>query len=112
MINTFPVLNGVILFLGSLLVIYMGFTLLIRSSPQVENDVDLVSDSVLKIIGICFAITWFNPQAIIDGTLLLGGVNASLPHSMATYFILGVCIASCLWFFIISEHKLYNCAPK
>jgi len=97
LINTFPVLNGVILFSGSLLVIYMGFTL-IRSSPQVENDVDLVSDSVLKIIGICFAITWFNPQAIIDGTLLLGGFNASLPHSMAAYFILGVCLASCLWF--------------
>ena len=78
LINTFPVLNGLILLAGSLLVIYIGITL-IRSHPQIANDVDLESKSLLKVIGVCFAITWFNPQAIIDGTLLLGGFNASLP---------------------------------
>ncbi len=97
LINTFPILNGLILLSGSVLVIYIGFTL-IRSYPQIATDVDLAGNSFLKIVGVCFAITWFNPQAIIDGSLLLGGFNASLPHSMAAYFILGVCLASCLWF--------------
>jgi len=97
LINTFPVLNGLILLSGSVLVIFIGFTL-IRSHPQISNDIDLESNSFLKIIGVYFALTWFNPQAIIDGTLILGGFKASLPESMSTYSVLGVCLASCLWF--------------
>lgn len=97
LINTFPVLNGLILLAGSGLVIFIGFTL-IRSQPQISIDINLAGNSLLKIIGVCFAITWFNPQAIIDGSLLLGGFKASLPANLSTYFILGVCLASCLWF--------------
>lgn len=97
LINTFPVLKGIILLAGSLLVIYMGLTL-IRSCPQISSDEEMESNSLLKVVGVCFVITWFNPQAIIDGSLLLGGFNASLPPGMSVAFIIGVCLASCLWF--------------
>jgi len=97
LINTFPIFKGIILLSGSVLVIYIGLAL-IRSHPQISNDVGGESNSLIKVIGVCFALTWFNPQAIIDGSLLLGGFNASLPRSMSTAFIFGVCLASCLWF--------------
>jgi len=39
-----------------------------------------------------------NPQAIIDGSLLLGGFRASLSYETSWYFILGSCMASVFWF--------------
>jgi L-lysine exporter family protein LysE/ArgO len=43
-------------------------------------------------------VTWVNPQAVIDGSLLLGGFRLSLPAEGSRLFILGVCSASFLWF--------------
>lgn len=42
--------------------------------------------------------TWFNPQAIIDGTMMLGAFHVTLPAQQSIPFISGVGIASCLWF--------------
>lgn len=44
-------------------------------------------------------VTWCNPQALIDGTLMLGAVRASLPAGQAPLFVMGTASASCLWFF-------------
>ncbi len=89
-------LKTIILLIGSIMVTYIGIGL-IRSSPQISDDVN-VGNSLVKTIASCFAVTWLNPQAIIDGSLLLGGFRASLPSEMSKYFILGVCIASFVWF--------------
>ena len=97
LIDMFPVFKGITLFAGCIVVIFIGFKL-IRSHPQISNNVEIEHDNLLKVTGICFAITWFNPQAIIDGSLLLGGFRASLPYGMSNYFIMGVCIASITWF--------------
>ncbi|MEA4848690.1 MAG: LysE family transporter, partial [Clostridiaceae bacterium] len=43
-------------------------------------------------------VTWFNPQAIIDGTMMLGAFYVTLPESQSIPFISGVVSASCLWF--------------
>ena len=48
---------------------------------------------------LAFTVTWFNPQAVIDGTLMLGAFRSSLPADTASLFINGVAAASCLWFF-------------
>jgi len=94
----FNLLKMLILLLGSIAVIYIGAGL-VRQAPkvQIEDNVD-VDKSLIKIIWTCFAVTWLNPQAIIDGSLLLGGIRASLPIEMSSYFILGVCLASFTWF--------------
>ena len=97
LIDTFPIFKGVTLGLGSIAVIIIGI-MIIRAHPQISSDMSIESHTLFKIIGTCFAITWFNPQAIIDGSLLLGGFRASLPYGMANYFILGVCAASITWF--------------
>lgn len=91
-----PVLKNIVLAVGSIAVIYIGISL-IRSSPSISNDID-VNKSLLKIVSVCFAVTWLNPQAIIDGTLLLGGFRASLPSTASKLFIFGVACASFTWF--------------
>lgn len=47
-------------------------------------------------------VTWCNPQAIIDGTLMLGAFSATLTVGQSTPFITGVETASALWFFGIT----------
>ncbi len=96
LIDRFPVLKGAVLLLGCIVVVYIGICL-IRSSSGVSDSVDM-DNSLFKIISHCFVVTWLNPQALIDGSLLLGGFRASLPQDMSRYFIIGVCIASFLWF--------------
>lgn len=54
--------------------------------------------SLWKTAGSAFAVTWPNPQALIDGTLMLGDFRASLPGGSAPYFIAGFSSASLLWF--------------
>lgn len=96
LVNKFSILKGIILLLGSIVVTYIGIGLLRSSSQTLDNK--RIDDSLIKTIISCFAVTWLNPQAIIDGSLLLGGFRTSLPYEMSKYFILGVCIASFVWF--------------
>lgn len=96
LIERFSVLKGMILLIGSIAVAYIGAKLL-QSSSKVSA-VENVDNSIVKVIISCFAVTWLNPQAIIDGSLLLGGFRASLSADMSKYFITGVCTASFLWF--------------
>ncbi|MFR7636267.1 MAG: LysE family transporter [Lachnospiraceae bacterium] len=46
--------------------------------------------------------TWFNPQAIIDGTMMLGAFRASLPAGGDLPFICGFGSASVIWFLALS----------
>lgn len=85
-----------ILLAGSLTVIYIGIGLL-RSKIE-ELDRSKGSLSIKKTISSACVVTWFNPQAIIDGTMMLGAFHVTLPAAQSTPFILGVSVASCLWF--------------
>ena len=40
----------------------------------------------------------FNPQALIDGTLLFGSFRVGHPGGDSTLLVLGAATASCLWF--------------
>jgi L-lysine exporter family protein LysE/ArgO len=96
LLDRFQVLNRILLILGSLAVLYIGINL-IRSKPELKNDVK-IEETLAKVAAICFAVTWLNPQAIIDGSMILGGFRASLPQSGAIFFISGVAFASFTWF--------------
>lgn len=89
-------LQMVILCVGSLIVIYIGIGLL-RAKAE-ELDRSKTTDSVRKTISSACVVTWFNPQAIIDGTMMLGAFHVTLPAQQSIPFISGVGIASCLWF--------------
>ncbi|MBW4828029.1 MAG: LysE family transporter [Clostridiaceae bacterium] len=95
-----PILQGIIMLLGSIIVIYIGISLL-KSSPEISNDVD-TEKPLVRIIVDCFVVTWLNPQALIDGSILLGAYNASIPEGFSKYFIMGFCLASFIWFTSLS----------
>jgi len=98
LMERFDFLKMIILLIGSVAVIYIGIGL-IRQEPEIQSEESVdVNKSLVKIIWTCFAVTWLNPQAIIDGSLLLGPMKASLPVDMAIYSIIGVCLASLIWF--------------
>lgn len=85
-----------ILLVGSIIVIWIGIGLL-RSKGSMDNSTD-VNVPILKVITTACVVTWFNPQAIIDGSMMLGAFRASLPKEQGLKFIAGVTSASCLWF--------------
>lgn len=95
-----PVLKNIVLAIGCIAVVYIGISL-IRSKPDISDNRN-TDEPLLKVAAICFAVTWINPQAIIDGTLLLGGFRAALPAAYSNIFILGSAAASLSWFIILT----------
>lgn len=100
LMQALPWLQKVILCVGSLIVIWIGIGLL-RSRASLEGGRD-VNVPVWKLITSAFVVTWLNPQAIIDGTMMLGAFRATLPAGGDVPFICGFGSASILWFFTVS----------
>ena len=100
LIQALPWLQKVILAVGSLIVIWIGIGLL-RSKASLEGGRD-VNVPVWKLITSAFVVTWLNPQAIIDGTMMLGAFRASIPAGTDVSFICGFGSASILWFLTLS----------
>ena len=93
-----------ILLIGSIAVIKIGISLSKRRAENVKRDKS--SMPIGKTITSACVVTWFNPQAIIDGTMMLGAFHVTLLSSQALPFMSGIISASFLWFtgliFIIS----------
>ena len=92
----FKWLQMVILCVGSLIVIYIGISLLRAKTQDLEKDQPTMS--IKKTISSACVVTWFNPQAIIDGTMMLGAFHVTLAAGHETPFITGVACASFSWF--------------
>lgn len=92
----FKWLQMVILCVGSLIVIYIGISLLRAKTQDLEKDQPTMS--IKKTISSACVVTWFNPQAIIDGTMMLGAFHVTLAVGQETPFITGVACASFSWF--------------
>ena len=93
-------LEMLILLVGSIVVIYIG-TSLVRSKSNLETQTDVNIPMTKVVIAAC-VVTWFNPQAIIDGSMMLGAFKAAIPPAQANNFIVGVASASFTWFFGIA----------
>ena len=100
LLEALPWLRRIVLAAGSVVVIWIGAGLL-RARPKLDAGVD-TGASLWRLAGTAFVVTWINPQAIIDGTLLIGAFRASLPAGSAAAFILGFTSASVLWFSALS----------
>lgn len=100
LLEQLTLLRFVVMGIGSLAIVYIGFSL-IKAKPTTASDKDF-GKTFLEIFVACFIVTWLNPQAIVDGTLLIGGYRASLTDVNATWFILGVIIASTTWFLSVT----------
>ena len=97
LMERFRWLQLAILLVGSLIVCWIGIGLL-RSKATLDTSRANVNVSVLQLAGKACVVTWFNPQALIDGTMLFGAFHASLPAGLELPFVLGAASASILWF--------------
>jgi L-lysine exporter family protein LysE/ArgO len=86
---------------GAFFLFYYGFKLLVRTSNVELGDVQ-PPFTALSIAKTTFILTWFNPQAIIDGSVLFGSYRATLPTYGFWPFLIGIAIASPIWFFSIT----------
>ncbi len=93
-------LEFVVLGIGSLIVLWIGFSIF-RSEGSMESDTN-VNIPLAKVITTACVVTWFNPQAIIDGSMMLGAFRASIPPNQGLIFIAGVSLASALWWLFIA----------
>lgn len=89
-----------VLLIGSIIVIWIGIGLL-RTHNSMDTGTN-VNVPILKVITTACVVTWFNPQALIDGSMMLGAFKATLPAGQSLHFILGVASASCIWFLGLS----------
>ena len=96
LMEALPWLQKIILGIGSLLVIYIGIGL-VRSKASLDGGRD-VNVQLWKAAATACVVTWFNPQALIDGTMMLGAARATLPAHTDAFFIGGFASASVLWF--------------
>lgn len=101
LLQTATWLKLTVLCLGSLIVIWIGFSIFRDKSSTVDSNTD-VNIPLSKVITTAFVVTWLNPQALIDGSLMLGAFHASMPGFAGTLFITGVCLASFIWWFGMS----------
>ena len=86
--------------IGSLTVLFIGIRLILSKPDAISEE--NTPQSVWKTVSSACVVTWFNPQAIIDGTMFLGAFRASMSEDEASIFISGVASASTLWFLVVS----------
>lgn len=95
-----PILEMIVLLVGSLIVLWIGLGL-IRAKDTMDNSTK-VDIPIGKVITTACVVTWFNPQALIDGSMMLGAFKATLPEGMDMFFVAGFASASVLWFLSVS----------
>lgn len=95
------VLKQLMLASGAIFLLVLGYRL-VKSKGESIDESKRESERFADIAKACFVLTWFNPQAIIDGSLLFGGYRAALLRSDLIWFISGSALASFLWFFCLT----------
>ena len=95
-----PLLEMAILLIGSLIVMWIGLGL-VRAQDTMDTSTK-VDIPLLKVVTTACVVTWFNPQALIDGSMMLGAFKATLPEGTDAFFVGGFASASVMWFLGIS----------
>ena len=93
-------LQLIILGLGSLIVIWIGFSIF-RDKSGLQGEQGKEELPFLKIVSTACVVTWFNPQAWIDGSMMLGAFRISMSAADGAIFITGVCLASITWWIVM-----------
>lgn len=95
------ILEMIVLAIGSLIVIWIGLGLVRSKEDSLDKGKD-VNVPIAKVITTACVVTWFNPQALIDGSMMLGAFKATLPAGTDFLFVSGFASASVLWFLTVS----------
>ena len=92
-----PGIRKAVLLIGGHVLMLMGFRL-VRARVAERGEENSARASLWRSAAAAFAVSWLNPQAIIDATILLGAAQASVPPGTDWLFMGGMATASCLWF--------------
>ena len=86
-VERLPWLQMAVMSIGGLVVMWIGLGLL-RDKPSMDHSADM-DIPLPKVAWKSFAVTWLNPQALIDGAMLFGGFRAGHPGLGGVQLVLG-----------------------
>lgn len=95
LLEIWPLLKLGVLLIGGILVSYMGYTTF-NTEPDIRN-VD-TNVPIKKIMMSALVVSWGNPQAIIDASMMLGAFQANLPREGIYQFFAGFLTMTPIWF--------------
>ncbi|MTV82850.1 LysE/ArgO family amino acid transporter [Secundilactobacillus folii] len=98
LLTTWPLLKLILFAGGGAFIAILGWQLIRSTTTPLDVASPKTAFKYRTAIMAAFAIAWLNPQAILDGTLLLGAFRASLPGLSGDLFVGGVAISSFVWF--------------
>ncbi len=93
-------LQVAILGIGGAAIIKIGVGLILEKTRGIAGETKELS--VKETVVSACVVTWCNPQAIIDDTMLLGAFYVTLPREQSAAFFAGVICASATWFISLS----------
>ena len=86
LLEAWPVFNLIILIAGGLLVAYLGYKTF-KTTPSLKK-VD-TNIPIKNILLMALLVTWGNPQAVIDASMMLGAFRANIPAESIYHFFFG-----------------------
>lgn len=96
LISANEIVKIIIMLVGGALTSYIGFNI-IRSAKQTAIGSDSKKQTLKQALMTALIVSWGNPQAMIDGTMMLGASRATLTFEQSLLFITGVITASFIW---------------
>jgi L-lysine exporter family protein LysE/ArgO len=93
---------------------YLGFIAIVIVSYNIWNTKPKATDSNTtiqksKLVVTPFIIAWLNPQAILDGSIILGSMYSSFSTSFnRSLFIIGFSLSSIIWFSLLSIFVFFS----
>lgn len=94
-------LKIIIMFLGGLIVVWMGIGIL-RSASQIELGKNDSQMPLKEAFASAWIVTFANPQAIIDTGVTMGALRGTLTNTEVLPFLGGIILATAIWFFSIT----------
>ncbi|MDD6171988.1 MAG: LysE family transporter [Ligilactobacillus ruminis] len=96
LISANEIVKIIVMLVGGALTSYIGFNI-IRSAKQTAIGSDSKKQTLKQALMTALIVSWGNPQAMIDGTMMLGASRATLTFEQSILFITGVITASFIW---------------
>lgn len=96
LISANEIVKIIVMLVGGALMSYIGFNI-IRSAKQTAIGSDSKKQTLKQALMTALIVSWGNPQAMIDGTMMLGASRATLTFEQSILFITGVITASFIW---------------
>ena len=96
LISANEIVKIIVMLIGGALTSYIGFNI-IRSAKQTAIGSDSKKQTLKQALMTALIVSWGIPQAMIDGTMMLGASRATLTFEQSILFITGVITASFIW---------------